>query len=169
MNQIKDIISLGLMERDKKKVGVRWPYKKLILSTSSKENKRLIEEFESLLKSQLNVKDIIVKKDKHPRILVDFKDLLEAEGHTRELIRLTQAFRKKLGLIKNQNIELHIFVQAMNLKEDLDKNMDFIKKRTNAKKTKIYAPGEGNLERFDHKTDFKIRFHNGSIAINIKK
>ena len=168
MNQIKDIISVGLMERDMRKVGIRWPYKNLVLSTSSKENKKLIKEFELLLKTQLNVENVIIKESKNRSVLIGFEDfqvLLEEKGYSRELSRKVQAFRKKLGLNKEQNIELSISVDNRDFGEALEKNKDFIKHRTNAKKMKVFPPGEGNRERFEHTIDFNIRDNTGWIAI----
>ena len=170
MNQIKDIISVGLMQRDTRKVGIRWPYKNLVLSTFSKENKKLIKEFESLLKTQLNVENVIIKGSKDRSVLVDlvdFKELLEDKGYSRELSRQVQSFRKKRGLNKKQIIELYISVDNRDFGEALDKNKDFIKHRTNSKKMKIYPPGEGNRKSFEHTIDFNIKFNTGWIAIKI--
>jgi len=156
------------MQRDNLKKGIRWPYKKVILSTSSKDNKKLIEEFESLLKSQLNVKEVIIKKDKHPRILVKFEELIEAEGYAREISRLVQSERKKLGLTKNQHIRLYISFNNRDLKDDLEKYEDFIMKRTNSKKIKLFGPGDKDLGSIN-KTDFNIKFQTGSFAIKISR
>lgn len=167
MDQVKDIISVGLMERDSRKIGIRWPYQKLMLFTSSKDNKKLIEKFESLLRFQLNVKEVIVAADKDPGIRVGFDGFLEAEGYAREVSRLVQTERKKKGLTKSQSIELYVFVNDMRLKNHLEENENFIKERTNAKNMKIFSPGEGNLGRFETKTDFDIRHSTGSIAIKV--
>ena len=169
MNQINDIISVGLMKRDNLKTGIRWPYKNLIISTSSKDNKKLIKKFESLLKTQLNVENVIIKENKNRSVLVDFKVLLEDKGYARELSRHVQAFRKKRGLNKKQGIELYISVNNREFGEALEKNEDFIKHRTNAKKMKVFPPGEGNRERFEHTIDFNIRFNTGWIALKISR
>jgi len=165
MNQIKDIISIGLMQRDSFKIGIRWPYKKLKLSCSSKSDKKIIEEFESLLKSQLNVKEVIVREGKGPVSLIGFEDLLEAEGYARELSRIVQAYRKESGFTKDQSIELLISTSNRDIQEKLLKNVDFIKQRTNAKKIKIYPPGDGSLERSQNKKEYTIKTLRGLIVI----
>ena len=164
MNQINDIISVGLMQRDNLKTGIRWPYKNLIISTSSKDNKKLIKKFESLLKNQLNVKKIVIKESKDRNILIDFEELLEAEGYAREISRQVQAFRKKIGLEKKDEIKLIIFSDK-ELKKTLETQKNFIKERTNSKNLEISEDVSTFKEKFKNETDFKIKNRRGRMII----
>jgi len=104
------IIEKGLYERDKIKIGLKWPLAKA--NVYSKEHQPLIE-LEEIIKSQLNVKDVKLKvKHKASEISVEFDTKstpeLEAEGYAREISRIVQAFRRKLGLDKKDEVETHI-------------------------------------------------------------
>jgi isoleucyl-tRNA synthetase len=54
----QDIIQAGLAAREKAKKGVRWPIKEIQIISSNKDVKTTLDNFEDLLKSKLNVKEI---------------------------------------------------------------------------------------------------------------
>ena len=97
MESVREIISSGLMERDKIKIGLKWPLAKAMIFS-----KKLDKELEKIIKLQLNVKKIEWKKSEDLKVDFDTKltSELEAEGYAREMTRQVQAFRKKLGLVK---------------------------------------------------------------------
>lgn len=123
-------IELGLAERDKAKIGLRWPISKAEVSSSYKFK----EEQGELIARQLNAKKVVFKKTKDKDISVsldtNITPQLESEGFARELARKIQAERKKMGLKKGDMIKL-----IVNCDKDLQKmfsdNIDFIKDRTN--------------------------------------
>ena len=86
---------------------------------------------------------------------------LEEEGYAREMTRQVQAFRKKLGLVKTDKIELFI-VADENFKNILKKQKNFIQDRTNSSKFEIVTTGK---ERFKKIIKFKTRDKRGWIAI----
>ena len=161
------IIEKGLAERDKEKIGLRWPLKKMKVFIRTKEP---YNQFLDIIKSQLNIKEVEFKmpKLKKDESYTEYVELdtrqtpeLEAEGYAREMSRLVQDFRKKLGLQKKDRIELFIITDD-DFKNILEKQKSFIKERTNAKKLEIF---KSSTERFKNKTEFKIKDNKGSIAI----
>jgi len=160
MNLIREIISSGLKTRDQIKIGLKWPLSKAIIFS-----KKLEKELEKIIETQLNVKNIEWKKANEQDLKVEFdtniNPELEAEGYAREISRQVQAFRKKLGLIKIDKIELFI-VADNKLKSILEKQKDFIQDRTNSSKFEIVTT---NKERFKKIIEFKIKDKRGWIAI----
>ncbi|MDD5193666.1 MAG: isoleucine--tRNA ligase [Candidatus Nanoarchaeia archaeon] len=132
------IIEIGLRERDKAQIGLKWPLASAIVWDDKKLNKELLD----LIKTQLNIKEIEIKKtvslsgeDKVNEISVQLNTKmtpeLEAEGYAREISRKVQAARKNLGLIKKDHIKLAIVLDEY-LKNLIEKQKDFIKERTNS-------------------------------------
>ncbi len=159
MENAMKLIEIGLKERDAAKIGLKWP----LASATLYSDKALGKEFEEIVKSQLNVKEIKTKKSKELKVELDTKltSELEAEGYAREMSRQIQAFRKKLGLNKNDLVETIIFAD-----DDFTKVLTTQKKpileRTNSKKLEIVTTCK---ERFKNKTDFRIKDKKGGIAI----
>ncbi len=128
MNIVLEIIEKGLAERDKEKIGLKWPLSKAVISIN------VDKKFLEIIKNQLNVKNIEFKNGDKIEVKFDTKITpeLEEEGYVREICRKIQAARKKYGLIKSDRIELSIINN--NLKNKLDKWKDFIKERVGADK-----------------------------------
>ncbi|MDP2628747.1 MAG: isoleucine--tRNA ligase, partial [Nanoarchaeota archaeon] len=156
---ILDIIESGLAERDKLQIGLKWPLSKAEIYSNKKFDKDLIE----IIKNQLNLKKIefsqrkiysskkqIEKLGMPYKVQLDttITPELEAEGYARELSRQIQAFRKKLGLQKNDKVEIIVLTDDK-MKEIFEKQKNSIKQRTNSEK--IYF-SSGNVttvkERF---------------------
>jgi len=156
---VLQIIEKGLAERDKIQIGLKWPLANAEIATTNTFKK----EFNMIIEKQLNVKKIILKKSKENSVKLDTKltPELEAEGYAREMSRQVQSFRKKLGLEKKDMIELFIIVDG-ELEKILEKQKDFLKKRTNSKKLEIVTTEK---ERFKNKADFEIKNKRGQIAI----
>jgi isoleucyl-tRNA synthetase len=167
-NKVFQIIETGLAERDKLKIGLKWPLAKATISYDKKLNK----ELEKIVLNQLNIKKIIWKESSEIKVEFDTKltPELEAEGYARELSRKVQAFRKKLGLEKKDKIDLLILADGK-FKEVLEKNKNFIKERTNSVKLEITtdiadAKNKNKIkENFKNKTDFSVKDKRGEIII----
>jgi len=159
MENVLKIIELGLAERDKSKIGLRWPLAKMNITSNEKLNKDFLE----IIKSQLNVKEVVLKKGKELSVELDanLTPELEEEGYAREMSRQVQAFRKKLGLEKKDKIELSLFVDD-ELKKMLEKYKEFIGERTNSEKIEIVTTKK---ERFKKNVGFKIKDKKGEIGI----
>ena len=155
------IIEKGLAERDKLKIGLKWPLAK---ATFYKE--KFDKETLKILAQQLNVKQIELKNGEE--IFIEFDTNitkeLEAEGFSRELSRHVQAFRRKIGLHKKDRIELVIFTSE-ELKKILESQKEFIKGRTNSKKLEISENVFVHKEKFKNESDFKIKNKRGKIVI----
>lgn len=158
------IIEMGLAERDKVKVGLKWPLGKAVVY-----GEKLPKEILEILKSQLNVKNIEMKKSKEFLVKLDDKMTpeLEAEGYAREMSRHIQAFRKKLGLNKEQKVKTYIFVEE-NLKKILENQKNFVKERTNSKILEICEGVTTIKERFKNRTDFRIKDKTGVVSIEFE-
>jgi len=158
---VREIISIGLRQRDQNKIGLKWPLSEIKISYS----KKLDKEFLEMIKRELNVKKINfnLAKDETPKVELNFEmtEELEAEGYAREISRQIQAFRKKLGLEKKDLIELKISTDE-ELKKILESQKNFIKERTNSKRFEIVTTDK---ERFKNNIDFKIKDKRGLILI----
>jgi isoleucyl-tRNA synthetase len=163
---LKDIISVGLMIREGKKRGIKWGYERLILYTNNSEIKNWIEKYgEDLLKKELNVEKIIFKENKEGgNIKIDLEGIneeIESKGYAREMSRIIQDFRKKLGLNKKEKVETWI-IGDDDFKKILEKNKNVIQERTNSKKLEIVTTEK---ERFKNKIEFKVKDKRGSVVI----
>ncbi|PIN93226.1 isoleucine--tRNA ligase [Candidatus Pacearchaeota archaeon CG10_big_fil_rev_8_21_14_0_10_31_24] len=123
------IIELGLAERDKFKIGLRWPLKSVGVEGIS-----IFKETVEIVKRQLNVKEVILEKGENIKVILDLKITkeLEAEGFARELARKVQAERKNAGFKKGELINLEIFADDEVCKMFVKHN-EFLKSRTNSK------------------------------------
>lgn len=164
MNETREIISKGLYERDKAQIGLKWP---LANATIYIKDGKKYEEFEELIKSQLNVKNIKFKSPEEKteiKIELDTKltPELESEGYSREVSRFVQSLRKEIGLSKKDVIELHIQTDG-DFKKILEKQKDFIKERTNSKKVEIVTTFQ--KENFKKKANLEIKDKRGIVGI----
>ncbi len=161
------IIERGLAARDKEKIGLKWPLAKITIYAKGREN---IEELKEIIKSQLNVKDVVLEfpasKGKEFKIELDTKTTpeLEAEGFARNIARAIQGLRKKTGLVKKDKINL-VIVGDSELVLILDEQKEFIKGRTNAREIEILNK-EKTLKNFS-KEEFRVK--RKEIKIFLKK
>ena len=162
------ILEAGFAARDKAGIGLRWPLSK---ATIIGGDFKLKKDEEDIIKNQLNIKQILYREShantKDITVDLDTKTTpeLEAEGYARELSRQVQAFRKKLGLQKKNQIELHIFTSA-DLGKMLEGQQSFIKERTNSKKIFVVSDGKDkSRETFKNKTNFSVKDKKGEMAI----
>ena len=152
---------MGLAGRDKLQIGLKWPLKSAKISANFGVNKDIRE----IIKSQLNVKELFFVKIKESEISVTFDTKmtpeLEAEGYARELSRQIQAFRKKLGLKKENKVETYIITDDKFAKI-LSAQKALLKERTNSKKLEFVTTGK---ERFKNIIPFTIKDKKGDIAV----
>lgn len=160
---VAKIIESGLRERDKAQIGLKWPLPAVIIYLKNKQD---YKEFEEIIKSQLNVKQIRFETpaEKETIFVLELdKQItpeLEAEGFAREISRAVQALRKKAGLIKTQHIALEIITES---KEKLLDNIEFIKERTSSKK--IHLSEIASKDKFTHAEEIKIKGIDFKISI----
>ncbi len=166
------IIEKGLAERDRIKIGLKWPLQKATIYVRGKGQYKQMEE---LIKNQLNIKllELESPKKKEDESYEEFIELsttltpeLEAEGYGREISRQIQAFRKKLGLNKDQKVKI-IIIENDDLKKILESQIDVVKERTNSSKVEFLENVTTDKERFKNKIDFKIKDKRGEIVIEV--
>ncbi len=154
-----ETIERGLSERDREKIGLRWPLAKAIVKADLKLDNQLLE----IIKSQLNIKSVEIKKGKKGEIEVKLDTKitkeLEAEGYAREISRKVQAARKNAGLVKEDRINLAI--SSIELQKFIETQKDFIAERVGATEIKI---GESK-----HKHKFKDKIKGNEITISFSK
>ncbi|MBS3091042.1 isoleucine--tRNA ligase [Candidatus Pacearchaeota archaeon] len=150
-------VELGLFERDKAKIGLKWPLAKAMITS----DKKIDEEMKKIIAKQLNVKEIETREGNDIKIEIDTKATpeLEAEGYAREFTRKVQAERKNKGLKKGELIVLKVSTDKK-LKQTLVENIEFLKERTNSKKIEFFDDKLG-----ENAVDFAIRDRKISIEL----
>jgi len=149
------VIEIGLRERDKAQIGLKWP----LANAKVKCPLELKKELKEFIKSQLNVKNILQINDKeNAEITVELDTKmtseLEAEGYAREISRKVQAARKNAGFVKTDFIKLAIVVDESIKKYLLDYKY-FISERVNAKE--ILLNNKIKESDYKNKTEDKIK------------
>ncbi len=173
MTKIRKIVELGLSLRAENSIKVRQPIRKIIIKESE-----LNQELVSLIKEELNVKEVIFvdrikeskflkkKKEGDLGVAMDFelnKELI-LEGQMREIVRLIQNARKKSGFKVDDRIE--IYYQGK--EEVFEKFGGKIAKEVLAKEIKNRKIEDTEfIEREFYKNEFNI--NNKKIIIWIKK
>lgn len=160
MFEAREIVSKGLRERDRAGIGLKWPLQKVSVPEAD-----FSEEILNLIKQELNVKEIKLGKTDEVKLDTNLTRDLEAEGYARELSRMVQAFRKKLGLNKKDFIDLYINTGEKFIKI-LDSEKENIKERTNSKILNFVTTPE--KENFKNAIDFRIKDKRGMIGIVVR-
>ncbi|MBU0957321.1 MAG: class I tRNA ligase family protein [Nanoarchaeota archaeon] len=159
---VKQVIEKGLAVRDKEQIGLKWPLPKI---TVFSKVKKAVKRLEEIIKSQLNVKEVEIKSAKETELEIELDTKmtpeLEAEGFARELSRKIQAERKNQGLVKEDVIELKIFVDE-EMEKGIKSQEKFIKERTNSKKIDIFT--DDKTEKFD-----KFEVKGKEFGVSVKK
>lgn len=162
-DQTLQIIEKGLAERDRAQIGLKWPLSKAIVYVKGSERFKDVEE---IMENQLNVKKIEFESpaSKGTELVVELDTKmtpeLESEGYARQISRQVQAFRKELGMDKKDKIDL--FIQtSKKFKNILEKNLEFIKERTNSKKLEI---SEDKIKNCKKEKSFKIKDYSGNLG-----
>ena len=119
MNDIRGLVTEALMQRQKNNIPVRQPLSKLFI------NKKIDEKYLSILKEEINIKEILIdnskeySKDQNVILDLEITPELKREGDYRELIRKIKDLRKEKNLTPNDIAILFI--------ETDKERIDFIK------------------------------------------
>jgi len=168
MKSVREIVSAGLRERDKIQIGLKWPLANAKILCG---DLKLSDEFQEIIKSQLNVKKLEFRES-HANSKEFFVELdsklnseLEAEGYARELSRNIQEFRKSLGLNKKDSVKIGIVLNK-ELASIVEKHKKNIEEKTNSSSIKLFIENvTTDKERFKKTTDFKIKEKKGVIGL----
>ena len=150
--KIMKVIEIGLAERDKAKIGLRWP----LSEATIKINFNLNSDLKEIILRQLNIKKINIlqlknKNDVEVKLNTELLPELEAEGYTREISRKIQSLRKTEGLNKNDLINLIIKCDSES-RVMLEQNLLFLKDKTNSQNIDF---SDDENEKF--KSEFEIK------------
>lgn len=110
MEQVRKIVELGLAKRDEAGIKVRQPLQELRI-----KNYELRKDYESLLKDELNIKNIICEKgsgDITVELETMITDDLKLEGIKREIVRFVNSLRKEAGLSLDDKTEIYWEVEG---------------------------------------------------------
>jgi len=159
MNLVREIVSQGLRQRDQNNASLKWPLSKVDIESTT----LLPAGFIPIIAQELNVKVVEIKESKEIKVELDLEMTpgLEAEGYMRELSRNIQATRKKLGLNKEDSIDLEIY--SPELKEIIENGIEFLKERTGSREIKIM---ETSIKS-DDLVEFKIKDKDGSFVVKL--
>ena len=154
MEKVRKIVSLGLEARQKAGIKVRQPLSKIEIKDFN-----LDERYFSLIKDELNVKELVENKEIETEVKLDteINSELKLEGDYRELVRGIQDMRKKAGLTPSDVIAITIET------DEAGKNL--IQKFEDDMKKTIMA-GKIELENND---GIEIKVDNLSFKISIQK
>ena len=170
----RDVITTILAQREKAKIGIRWPLSHVEVFTEDAEVNEALEHIEPLILHQTNIKSVLLNESKPSdeallpiskkvaSVMLDIKITpeLEREGYAREAIRRIQDLRKKAGLKKEDQIELVIHSSY-----DLSGFKKEIQQKVGATSI-VFGPLKKQME---HSIKEKIRDYEFEIAFNAKR
>jgi len=172
------IIESALALRTENKINLRWPLANLFVFTDDEKISNAVKKIEEILKTQLNVKNIVLAREKDViknsrelskglfiAISQELSNDLLAEGFAREIARHIQEARKKLKLVKENEINLEIIVDN-GLKELLTRHnqVKYIKEKVNAKMFSLET--KQSQKAYEFEEDFGVREKIIKIRIN---
>jgi len=161
MKKAREIVSLALKERDIVHISLKQPLSELEIF-----GYEISKEYLNLIKEEVNVKEIVIKKS--PEFKVKLNSLitpeLEAEGYAREISRFIQNERKKAGLVKEDKINLQIKIDK-NIFSLLSKYKmhKFIQERVNAKEINVV---DADNIKFQYNAEIEIKGKKIEILFN---
>lgn len=147
MVSVREIVTIGLKERQKVNIPVRQPLSKIKIKTENLKNK-----YQEIIKDELNIKEIFIEKDIENDIELDIEITpeLKKEGMYRELVRSVQDMRKEKGLNPSDIIKLSI---SENAKEIVEPFLDDLQKTVGAENVEFNAT-EGKEIKIDEEIYF---------------
>ncbi len=140
MQQVRDVIEKSLALRAEAGIKVRQPLQSVTIASKEYE-----EAFQEVLREELNVKEILFGKEF--KLNTEISDELKREGLLRELVRQTNALRKKQKLSIEDYIALKVHTESDQLKQVLDEYEEDYNKSVLAKSLEIVdEPQEHELK-----------------------
>lgn len=160
MEMVRKIVELGLAERDDAGIKVRQPLNQLRI-----KNYELKNEYEELIKDELNVKNIKTKKGKgeiEVELDTDMTPELKQEGLKRELVRFINNMRKNASLTIKDRIVIYWESKAKEIKDAISNFQEDILKDTLADDI-----SEGMGSDIEEKKEVKA--NSADVILGIKK
>jgi len=155
MNEVREIVSLGLKERASASLKVRQPLASLTAVTNTKMPKWAT----GLIEDEVNVKKVIVKAGKERKVELDVKltPELRSEGLARDFVRTLQQARKVQGFKVGDRIKAIYETEDKELLEAIIKHQDMIKTETLADELKTGKAKGENLSVGDFHTKLDLK------------
>ena len=146
MEEVRRIVSLALLARAKAGIKVRQPLSLLSVNHEPKWLAEHHEEYDAIIKDEVNVKEVRWNKEGEEEITLDttLTAELEEEGQLREVIRLVQDTRKKNGLVPDDTVHVLVVAPARAI-ASIHTHEDQLKKAVNARSVEL-KEGELNVE-----------------------
>ncbi len=122
MKTVRDIVELGLSERDRAKISVRQPLHDIQVVS---EDTSLTDEYLEIIKDELNVKEVVWKQESNVGsqlsvlLNTEITPELKREGIKRELVRQINGARKKQGLTIQDRVNVSVITDNAEIKEAL--------------------------------------------------
>ncbi|NCD00882.1 isoleucine--tRNA ligase [bacterium] len=164
MSLVKEIAELGLAKRDEVGIKVRQPLQSITVYCSS--DLSLKEEQRELIKDELNIKEVILKKKEDLKNMeveldINLSRELVLEGMKRELVRLINNLRKEGSLTISDKAEIYIGTKSKDVKETIDKYLEELKIEVLAEE--IYLEENDDLE-----IKKKVKANGEDIKVSLK-
>lgn len=159
MSLAREMIVEGLAQRANNKIKVRQPLSNVSIISKSLLDPELIE----IIKDELNVKKVLVKKGKELSVNLNTKVTrdLKLEGIARDMIRFIQSSRREAGLNVEDRISLIVDSKNKDIVETVKKYQEMIASEVLAKELLIS----------DKKYQFKkqISIDDMELSLSLKK
>ncbi len=106
MDQARQIVEHAHALRKKSNIKLRQPLKSLKITTPT----QMFEAITKLIADEVNVKEVLVKQGKQLSVKLDttLDEKLKVEGEAREIIRMIQGERKKLGTRLDEMVDVYL-------------------------------------------------------------
>ncbi|MEK7076154.1 MAG: class I tRNA ligase family protein, partial [Patescibacteria group bacterium] len=163
MDEIRNIVTLGLAQRKEKQIKVRQPLRAVHLGLSNE----FPEDLEVLIQGELNVKEVVYDKSQKELVILDseFDEALIHEGYARELMRQIQDMRKEAKYKVDDEIFGQWHSENPDLSAAINKWSDEIKKDVLLKNFENHPHGD---EAYDVEKEFELAIGK-KIWLGIKK
>lgn len=149
MKTTREIVSLGLMERQKLNIKVKQPLKSLTIT------EKLSKDYLELIQDEVNVKEVLFGETLS--LDTEITDDLRKEGDFRELLRFVQSLRKDANLNPEDSVTL--FVDTDEAGKEIVNTFESDLKKTAGVKEIVFVKKEGS----------EINTGNVSFIVSVKK
>jgi len=149
MKTTREIVSLGLMERQKLNIKVKQPLKSLTIT------EKLSKDYLELIQDEVNVKEVLFGETLS--LDTEITDDLRKEGDFRELLRFVQSLRKDANLNPEDSVTL--FVDTDEAGKEIVNIFESDLKKTAGVKEIVFGNKEGD----------EINTGNVSFVVSVKK